>query len=36
MDGTDINAVDRSNQTFGNKNMKLLASADDRGQLKIL
>ena len=36
MDGTDINSVDRSNQTYGNKNMKLIASADDRGHLRIL
>lgn len=36
MDGTDINAVDRSNQFYGNKKMKLLASSDDRGKVRIL
>lgn len=36
MDGTDVNAVDRSIQSFGNKGMKLLASGDDRGKVRIL
>ena len=36
MDGTDINAVDRSKKTFGQKGMKLLATADDRGQVRLL
>jgi WD40 repeat protein len=35
MDGTDINAVDRSKQTY-DKGMKLLASGDDRGKVRIL
>jgi len=35
MDGTDVNAVDRSNATY-DKGMKLLASGDDRGKVRIL
>lgn len=35
MDGTDINAVDRSKQTY-DKGMKLLASGDDRGKVRLL
>ena len=35
MDGTDINAVDRSNNTYGN-GMKFLASGDDRGKVRLL
>jgi microtubule-associated protein-like 6 len=36
MDGSDINAVDRSNKTYGDKGMKLIASGDDRGQVRLL
>lgn len=36
MDGSDINAVDRSNKTYNDKGMKLLASSDDRGQVRLL
>jgi WD40 repeat protein len=36
MDGTDINAIDRSKRTFGKDGMRLLASADDRGQVRLL
>lgn len=37
MDGSDVNAVDRSNQEHGNKKgMKLLASGDDNGKVRIL
>jgi hypothetical protein len=35
MDGTDINAVDRSNGTYEN-GMKYLATGDDRGKVRIL
>ncbi len=35
MDGTDINSVDRSQQTYSD-GMKLLASADDRGKVRLL
>ena len=35
MDGTDINAVDRTKQTY-EKQMKLLASGDDRGKVRLL
>lgn len=35
MDGTDINAVDRSNSSYA-KNMKLLASGDDHGKVRLL
>jgi WD40 repeat protein len=36
MDGSDINAVDRSHKTYGDKGMRLLASSDDRGQVRLL
>jgi WD40 repeat protein len=36
MDGSDINAVDRSNKTYGEKGMRLIASGDDRGQVRLL
>jgi hypothetical protein len=36
MDGSDINAVDRSNKTYGDKGMRLIASGDDRGQVRLL
>jgi hypothetical protein len=36
MDGTDINAVDRSLSDYGQKHMKLLVSGDDRGKVRIL
>jgi hypothetical protein len=36
MDGTDINAVDRSNNTYGDSGMKLVATSDDRGHVRIL
>lgn len=36
MDGSDINAVDRSHRTFGDKGMRLLATSDDRGQVRLL
>ncbi len=35
MDGTDVNAIDRSNDSYDN-GMKLLASGDDRGKVRIL
>lgn len=35
MDGTDINAVDRTKQTY-DKGMKILASGDDRGKVRLL
>lgn len=35
MDGTDINAVDRSNSSYGG-GMKLLASGDDNGKVRLL
>ena len=35
MDGTDINAVDRTKQTY-DRDMKLLASGDDRGKVRLL
>jgi WD40 repeat protein len=36
MDGSDINAVDRSHKIYGDNGMKLIASADDRGQVRLL
>lgn len=36
MDGTDVNAVDRSLQDYGQKHMRLLASGDDRGKVRVL
>lgn len=36
MDGTDVNSVDRSNKTYNSKGMKLLASGDDNGKVRIL
>lgn len=36
MDGTDINAVDRSKRIYNEKGMRLLASSDDRGQVRLL
>lgn len=36
MDGTDINSVDRSKKTYGDKGMRLLATSDDRGQVRLL
>lgn len=35
MDGTDINAVDRSNSSYQGE-MKLLASGDDFGKVRLL
>jgi len=35
MDGTDINAVDRSNSSYTGE-MKLLASGDDFGKVRLL
>lgn len=35
MDGTDINAVDRTKQVY-DKGMKLLASGDDKGKVRLL
>jgi hypothetical protein len=35
MDGTDINSVDRSHKSYG-KGLRLLASSDDRGQVRLL
>lgn len=35
MDGSDVNSVDRSKR-FYNKEMRLLASGDDRGQVRLL
>jgi hypothetical protein len=34
MDGTDINAIDRSNNSYA-KNMKLLATGDDKGKVNL-
>lgn len=36
MDGTDVNAVDRSNDEHCNSRMKLLASGDDNGKVRLL
>lgn len=36
MDGTDINAVDRSNLSYGNKNMRLIVTSDDKGKVRLL
>lgn len=39
MDGTDINAVDRSNKIYGQEGtngMRLVATSDDRGHVRIL
>lgn len=35
MDGSDINAVDRSKNSYGNENMRLLATSDDRSHIRI-
>ena len=35
MDGSDINSVDRSKNTY-DRDMKILASGDDRGQVRLL
>lgn len=35
MDGTDINAIDRSNSSYA-KDMRLLASGDDFGKVRLL
>ncbi len=35
-DGTDINAVDRSSNAYFNPERKLLASADDKGKVRVL
>jgi WD40 repeat protein len=35
MDGTDINAVDRSNSSYTG-DMKLLATGDDHGKVRLL
>lgn len=35
MDGTDINAIDRSNQTYG-KDMKIIVTGDDNGHVRLL
>lgn len=35
MDGSDVNAVDRSKNSYGNENMRLLAASDDRSHIRI-
>lgn len=36
MDGTDVNAVDRSNDEHFKPMMRLLASGDDNGKVRLL
>lgn len=36
MDGTDVNAVDRSNDEHCSSRMRLLVSGDDNGKVRLL